>query len=90
VHADFNTDIPTKDINFRGCLQVNDFANNVVLKVYKKRLGLQGKRYIRFEEGVHAFKNAPLDSTIGETIVAAAKEAQQNIRRQFSSRVDKS
>jgi hypothetical protein len=84
VHADFNTDVPTKDINFRGCIQVNDFANNVVLKIYKKRLGPQGKRYIRFEEGVHAFHNAPLDNSIGETIVAAAKQAQQNIRRQFS------
>ena len=83
VHADFNTDIPTKDINFRGCIQVNDFANNVVLKIYKKRLGPQGKRYIRFEEGVHTFKNAPINNSIGETIVTAAKEAQQNIRRQF-------
>jgi hypothetical protein len=61
-------------------------VNDVILRVYRKRI--RGERFVRVEEGVHSFmkdtQDGGFDESIGSTIIAAAKAAQQELPRRIS------
>jgi hypothetical protein len=78
IHGDLNWDIPTTMLNFLSMphIQITK-VNDIIQRIYAKRI--DGKRVIRSEEGVHQFKNAPIDTSIGQTILDAVKEAREQL-----------
>jgi hypothetical protein len=82
LHADINWDIPVTTLQYLGMdgLQITK-VDDIVQRIYRKRIN--GKRFIRVEEGVRSFPQgvgaAAIDNSIGETLIEAAKEAKKKL-----------
>jgi hypothetical protein len=81
-HADLNWDVPTTPLNYKvfsSPVQI-PHLNGIFLRVYRK-MSLQHRTQLRVEEGVHKFNSSFTDATssLGPTIISAAKDAMQKL-----------